>query len=79
MCGRIEVKKSFVDRSVSRDFGIEFDAIQNIDTRPTQQVACIHLSSGQLQQVNPSWGIKPSWSKHIIINAQSETADVGEQ
>lgn len=74
MCGRIEVKnKKAVDLAVYRAHKVRFDCIQNQDLRPTQEVACLHFSHGQLSQANSHWGIKPNWAKHPLINAQSET------
>ena len=76
MCGRIEVKKNVIDSLVSQALHIRFDAIHNIDLRPSQKAACLRFSHGQLTQVRPSWGIKPDWSKHPLINAQAETVAV---
>lgn len=74
MCGRIEVKKKEdIDLAVYHAFKVRFDAIQNSDLRPTQLASCLHFSHGQLSQVNSRWGIKPSWAKKPLINAQSES------
>lgn len=76
MCGRMEVKKNVTDTQVTQTLNVRFDAIHNTDLRPTQQAACLLYSHGHLSQVNLSWGIKPEWSKHPIINAQAETVAV---
>lgn len=73
MCGRLEVNKNIVDKGVFSIQGVRFDALNNFDQRPTQQVACLHHHHGKVEQVNSHWGIKPGWAKHAIINAQSET------
>jgi len=74
MCGRFSVKSS-MNRVVSDLFNLSFDAATNLDLCPSQTVATI-VQQENLQQINASWGIKPAWSKKLIINAQSETATI---
>src|SRR5690606_28635007 len=42
--------------------------------RPTDPVATLADSAEGLRQLNTRWGIRPTWSKRPIINAQAETA-----
>jgi putative SOS response-associated peptidase YedK len=73
MCGRFSV----VDRiapSVSNLFNTHYNVITNTNFSPSQVAATITSDKSGYQQVNAAWGIKPNWSKRLIINAQSETA-----
>jgi len=70
---------------ISEFFGCGFSAPSNNNLSPGQTVAT--LVSGDLnddlssvssdespfQQLDSTWGIQPSWSKRLLINAQSET------
>ena len=73
MCGRLDVQTTKISIPVSELIGIEFKSVENRDLRPTQQVSTITLLDNRIQQLNTSWGIKPSWSKKLLINAQAET------
>jgi putative SOS response-associated peptidase YedK len=58
---------------VSELFNTHYKVKTNVNLCPSQSVATIVNSGANYQQVNALWGIKPSWSKKLIINAQSET------
>jgi len=73
MCGRLDIQTTKISIPVSEIIGIEFTPVENRDLRPTQQVSTITSLKGRIQQLNTSWGIKPSWSKKFLINAQAET------
>lgn len=73
MCGRFSVKDS-MNKVVSDLFNVHFEAKTNTDLCPSQTVSAI-IKKEQFNQVNVSWGIKPSWSKKLLINAQSETVN----
>lgn len=73
MCGRFSV----VDRIapiVSNLFDISFKVTTNTNFSPSQLGSTITTAQSGFQQVDAAWGIKPNWSKKLIINAQSETA-----
>lgn len=72
MCGRFSVD-SRANKIVSNLFSTRFEAETNADLRPTQNVSTI-IKLNTYQQMEAQWGIKPNWSKKLIINAQSETA-----
>jgi len=76
MCGRFSVIEKPICAFVNDEFGIEFQTKDNLDVRPTQNIATIMNDSGKYSQQDASWGIKPAWSKRILINAQAETAAV---
>ncbi|MCH2160094.1 MAG: SOS response-associated peptidase [Oleiphilaceae bacterium] len=57
---------------LSEALGVEFHPKTNNDLRPTQTVSTI-AANGSLHQLDTTWGIKPSWAKRILINAQAET------
>lgn len=72
MCGRLNIINDPLYKTVSAALGIEFSPIANSDLRPTQELAVVVSDSGMHQQ-NMTWGIKPSWAKKLLINAQAET------
>ncbi|TYK66902.1 SOS response-associated peptidase [Colwellia echini] len=72
MCGRFSVDKS-LSPIVSELFNTHYSVETNADLRPSQSVATIVNNGSSFQQVNALWGIKPNWSKKLIINAQAET------
>jgi len=74
MCGRLNVIEDPLTSWVSEALGIAFDTVTNNDLRPTQSVDTIAHVEGSYIQLGTTWGIKPNWSKKIIINAQGETA-----
>jgi len=74
MCGRFSVKKEEVEEWVLDNWGVSFSCEENSDLRPTQQVATLINNNGIIKQLNTTWGIKPAWSKKLLINAQGETA-----
>ncbi|WP_052481032.1 SOS response-associated peptidase [Gilvimarinus agarilyticus] len=73
MCGRLNVVDDPLTQWVCDALGIEFSTTTNTDLRPTHQVATVGAPDAALQQVDTVWGIKPSWSKSLLINAQAET------
>ncbi|MFT5521734.1 MAG: putative SOS response-associated peptidase YedK [Enterobacterales bacterium] len=75
MCGRFSVNKEQVESWVLDNWNVSFECETNHDLRPTQSVSTIIKCNESLTQLNTTWGIKPSWSKKLLINAQGETAD----
>jgi putative SOS response-associated peptidase YedK len=73
MCGRLNVTDDPLVQQICDFLGIDFSTTTNIDLRPTQQASSLIMQNGNIQQLNSSWGIKPDWSKKILINAQAET------
>ena len=73
MCGRLNVTDDPLVQQICDFLGIDFSTTTNIDLRPTQQASTLIMQNGSIQQLNSSWGIKPDWSKKILINAQTET------
>ena len=73
MCGRFAVSAKSITPAVSERFNIDFTTTDNMDLRPTDIISTVIKSGAGYQQLNASWGIKPSWSKTLLINAQSET------
>jgi putative SOS response-associated peptidase YedK len=73
MCGRMNVSDNLMIKALFDSLGIVFKPLPNEDLRPSQVVATITSIDNRLQQHNTTWGIKPAWSKKLLINAQSET------
>ena len=72
MCGRFSV----VDKIApifSNLFDTHFEVMTNSNFSPSEFAATITTAESGYQQINAAWGIKPNWSKKLIINAQSET------
>ena len=72
MCGRMNIDTKLCP-IISEFFGINFTTPNNDNLSPGQTVSTIIKSGGNYQQLNADWGIQPSWSKGLLINAQSET------
>lgn len=73
MCGRIDIQGERLSQGVSRLLGFDFDVASNRDLRPTQTLQAIILSDQGFTQMDAAWGIKPAWSKQLLINAKAET------
>jgi len=70
---------------ISDFFGCNFSAPSNNNLSPGQSVATLisrdtnndsksrSLDEPIFKQLDVTWGIQPSWSKRLLINAQSET------
>ncbi|WP_087018461.1 SOS response-associated peptidase [Thaumasiovibrio subtropicus] len=73
MCGRLNITDDGLSRFIMARLGIPFVTQTNQDLRPTQPIQCLIYLNGQFSQWQGQWGIKPGWSKSILINAKSET------
>ncbi|WP_288739527.1 SOS response-associated peptidase [uncultured Rheinheimera sp.] len=74
MCGRLNVIDDPICIAITEILGIQLRLQTNTDLRPTQKVSTIANIHGSYQQLDLNWGIKPQWSKTLLINAQAETA-----
>ncbi|WP_083250304.1 SOS response-associated peptidase [Shewanella colwelliana] len=74
MCGRLNIIADPLNQWVSDALGLTFASQQQQDLHPTQSLDIVTLEEGLMHQRSATWGIKPSWSKALIINAQQETA-----
>ncbi|WP_394204365.1 SOS response-associated peptidase [Shewanella waksmanii] len=74
MCGRLNIIADPLVHIVSDALGVNFNTQTSLDLRPSESIAAIAAKADQLVQVNCHWGIQPSWSKKLIINAKVETA-----
>ncbi|WP_114324876.1 SOS response-associated peptidase [Candidatus Colwellia aromaticivorans] len=74
MCGRFSVVDKIAP-IVSNLFNTPFKVMTNSNCSPSQFAATITTAQSGYQQINAAWGIKPNWSKKLIINAQSETVE----
>jgi putative SOS response-associated peptidase YedK len=61
---------------VSELFNTSFRVETNDNLSPSQSVATIINSDSKYHQFEALWGIKPNWSKKLIINAQAETVAI---
>jgi len=75
MCGRINIYGESLSKAVSSTLRINFKASTNNNLCPTQTISTIAFND-RVQQIETTWGIKPQWSKKLLINAQSETVAV---
>ncbi|WP_416308524.1 SOS response-associated peptidase [Neptunicella sp. SCSIO 80796] len=73
MCGRLNVIDDPLVKWVGLVLGIDFGVTTNPDLRPTQDVSAVINTSAGYQQLDTTWGIKPGWSKSLLINAKAET------
>ncbi|NMP32707.1 SOS response-associated peptidase [Thalassotalea sp. M1531] len=72
MCGRLNVIDDTLCLIVSEMLGIDFHTQTNTNLCPSENVATI-IRPDKYTQLDASWGIQPSWSKQLLINAKSET------
>jgi len=75
MCGRLSIYGEPLSKAVSSALQINFQAPTNNDLCPTQTVSTLAFKNG-IHQLDTTWGIKPQWSKKLLINAQSETVSM---
>lgn len=74
MCGRLNIIDDPFSHYVSEQLGIEFSAQPREEAFPSENLECVVAGyDKQLFQHPLVWGIKPSWSNKLIINAQAET------
>lgn len=74
MCGRLNIIDDPLCQLISETVGIEYSTKSNDDLRPSQDIAAIIKPPSGFMQINAAWGIQPSWSKKLLINAQAESA-----
>ena len=72
MCGRMNVSDHPGLRKLFDDLGMPLYPKPNADLKPTQQVMAFTYEDGLFQETM-TWGMKPEWSKRLLINAKSET------
>ena len=73
MCGRIDIQPNNINEAVKAGFGVDWVTKENRDLRPTQLVDALLSAPAGFVQTSLQWGIRPSWSKQLLINAQAET------
>jgi putative SOS response-associated peptidase YedK len=72
MCGRMNVSDHPGIRQLMKDLGIPVYPEPNSDLRPTQLLLAL-TGPDPSDYETMQWGIKPTWSKSLLINAKSET------
>ena len=70
MCGRFAYNKEQITPWAKDVLGVVLDAESNLNASPSQSVIALN---NQLAPFAPHWGIKPSWAKKLLINAQAES------
>ena len=75
MCGRMNVSDDPNVQAFMDALGIPVYPTANADLRPTDSTLLLVTSNGQVTAKEMSWGIKPNWSKQVLINAKSETIE----
>ena len=73
MCGRMNVIDDPNVRGFMDALGIPVYPKFNADLRPTDQTLVLVPNGNDISSATMSWGIQPSWSKKLLINAKSET------
>ena len=77
MCGRMNVIDDPNVRAFMDALGIPVYPKRNVDfnreLRPTDETLLLIPKGKDIEPAMMSWGIKPSWSKQLLINAKSET------
>jgi len=75
MCGRFNIVDEPLVKFTSDLLGLEFNTSSNSNVCPSDSIATVTSIDNKTVQINANWGIKPSWAKKLLINAQSETID----
>ncbi len=75
MCGRMYISNNPNVQAFMDALGISIYPTSNDDLRPTDSTLLLLPNNGDVTAKEMSWGIKPSWSKQVLINAKSETID----
>ncbi len=75
MCGRMYISNNPNVQAFMDALGIPIYPTSNDDLRPTDSTLLLLPKNGEVTAKEMSWGIKPSWSKQVLINAKSETID----
>jgi putative SOS response-associated peptidase YedK len=73
MCGRMNISNDPNVQAFMDALGISSYPANNSDLRPTDSTLLLVPSGGEVVAKDMSWGIKPSWSKQLLINAKFET------
>jgi putative SOS response-associated peptidase YedK len=73
---RLNISGSKLAQGVFDELFLKMTMPANDDLRPTQTVNVITHDNHKLHEVLSIWGVKPSWSKKLLINAQAETVAV---
>ncbi len=73
MCGRFNIIDDPLTKLTGELLGIEFTTSANSNVCPSETIATVGQINNNLEQINANWGIKPSWAKKLLINAQAET------
>lgn len=73
MCGRMNVIDDPNVRAFMDALGIPVYPDSNPELRPTDETLLLIPKGKDIDAATMSWGIKPSWSKQLLINAKSET------
>ena len=76
MCGRLNIINTSLCKIVSDTIGLNFHSETNDNLCPSESLSTIVQINEHFSQVNMQWGIQPSWSKRLLINAQSETVAI---
>lgn len=74
MCGRFGIKQEIIE-TITDELNIDFNFEVNNELCPSQKIPAFAYQNNKLQQLEGSWGIQPTWSKKLLINAQIETAN----
>ncbi len=77
MCGRMNVIDDPNVRAFMDALGIPIYPKRNVhfnrELRPTDETLLLIPKGKDIATATMSWGIKPAWSKQLLINAKSET------
>ena len=73
MCGRMNVTDDPNVQAFMDALGMPIYPNANPDLRPTDETLVIIPNGDQVEAREMSWGIKPNWSKQLLINAKAET------
>jgi len=77
MCGQMNIVDDATLQELMEELGVDdYPAPSQPQAplfKPSQSTLMLSQDQGQLSASHAQWGIHPSWSKQLLINARSET------
>lgn len=74
MCGAFGTDESLRPK-LSEALGVDLQAIARERIRPSETMQALCLGESGLQLIQGAWGIQPSWSKSLLINARLDSLE----
>jgi len=74
MCGKFGTDAELA-KKVRLQLNVELEQQGRDEILPSESITAIVEEDQSLSTIKGNWGIKPSWSKQLLINARAESVD----